>query len=71
MPLLVLSLDYDLLGPFYQVLEPGDTSIPDNLKPLNVAASEIEVVGYELKDTAVTAGDFVSVHISHACTDRY
>jgi hypothetical protein len=53
--------------PFYQVLEPGDPTIPDNLEPLSVTAGEIEIVGYGLAETpvlsgvevAVTAGDFV------------
>ncbi|KAA3663699.1 MAG: DUF2723 domain-containing protein [Chloroflexi bacterium] len=46
-------------GPFYEVLEPGDSTVPDNLTPLSVAAGEIEVVGYEVEETAVIAGDFV------------
>ncbi|MCA9922978.1 MAG: DUF2723 domain-containing protein [Anaerolineales bacterium] len=45
-------------GPFYQVLEPGNTSIPAILTRLDVPAGEIEVVGYEVGETA-TAGDFV------------
>jgi len=46
-------------GPFYEVLEPGNTTVPENLTSLSAAAGEIEVVGYKVGETAVTAGDFV------------
>ncbi|MCP5100555.1 MAG: DUF2723 domain-containing protein, partial [Chloroflexi bacterium] len=54
-------------GPFYQVLEPGDTSIPNDLTQVTAVADEIEIMGYGFGETpvlseaevAVTAGDFV------------
>ncbi len=46
-------------GPFYQVLEPGDETIPSELTSGSLAGGDIEIVGYSLPDTAVTAGDFV------------
>ncbi len=46
-------------GPFYQVVEPGDSSIPPELTPVRATGGEIEVVGYALPQTAVTAGDYV------------
>ena len=51
-------------APFYQVLEPGETSIPDNLKSLSVTAGEIEIVGFGVKDTAISAGDFVQLTLA-------
>ena len=46
-------------GPFYEVVEPGEESIPPELDELAVSAGEIEVVGYGLPRREVTAGDFV------------
>ncbi len=46
-------------GPFYQVVEPGDSSIPTQLTLVNAAGGEIEVVGYALPQRSVAAGDCV------------
>ncbi|MFW6183877.1 MAG: DUF2723 domain-containing protein, partial [Chloroflexota bacterium] len=46
-------------GPFYQVVEPGEQSIPPELDELAASAGEIEIVGYRLPRRQVRAGDFV------------
>jgi Protein O-mannosyl-transferase TMEM260-like len=51
-------------GNFYQVVEPGDTSLPPTLTPVTAVADAIEIVGYELPETAVTAGDFVPLTLA-------
>lgn len=52
-------------GPFYQVVEPGDTSIPDGLAPLiNKPGQPVEVVAYDLPQRAVTAGDYVPLTLA-------
>ena len=62
-------------GPFYQVVEPGDTSIPPELTRLaDAVGGEVEVVGYEWGNTAVTAGDYVPLTLAlraPAATDDY
>jgi len=45
-------------GPFFQVVEPGETSIPPELTLVNSVGGAIEVVGYGLPETAV-AGDYI------------
>ncbi|MCB8920892.1 MAG: DUF2723 domain-containing protein [Ardenticatenaceae bacterium] len=35
-------------GPFYQVVEPGDTSLPPELTPTHASGEEINIVGYAL-----------------------
>jgi hypothetical protein len=50
--------------PFYQVVEPGDTSIPANLWAVFPSGDVIEVVGYDWEDTAVTAGDYVPLTVA-------
>jgi hypothetical protein len=46
-------------GAFYQVVEPGDTSVPEELTRVETAVGEgIEIVGYGWPDEA-TAGEFV------------
>jgi hypothetical protein len=50
--------------PFYQVVEPGDTSIPASLWAVFPSGGVIEVVGYDWKDTAVTAGDYVPLTLA-------
>jgi hypothetical protein len=47
------------VGPFYQVVEPGDGSLPAGLNPVTVTAGEIELAGFLLPESRVTAGDFV------------
>ncbi|GIK58233.1 MAG: DUF2723 domain-containing protein [Chloroflexi bacterium] len=51
-------------GPFYQVLEPGDETLPPELTPAALTGADIEIVGYSLPDTAVTAGDFVPLTLA-------
>ena len=52
-------------GPFYQVVEPGDTSIPDELIPLtNESGQPVEIVAYDLPQRAVTAGDYVPLTLA-------
>ncbi len=56
-------------GPFYQVVEPGDTTLPAELIPLAAQGDAIEIVGYLLPETAasaelstgVAAGDYISL----------
>ena len=52
-------------GPFYQVVEPGDTSIPHGLTPLtNEPGQPVEIVAYTLPQRAVTAGDYVPLTLA-------
>ncbi len=52
-------------GPFYEVVEPGDDTLPDDLVGITaVPAGEIEIIGYQLPETEVTAGDFVPLTIA-------
>ncbi|HUM70268.1 MAG TPA: hypothetical protein PLK31_15660, partial [Chloroflexota bacterium] len=51
-------------GPFYQVLEPGDETLPPELTPASLTGGDIEVVGYLLPVTSVTAGDFVPLTLA-------
>jgi hypothetical protein len=48
-------------GPFYQVVEPGESSLPPELRRLEpaAAAGAIEVVAYDLAPGPVTAGAIV------------
>lgn len=50
-------------GPFYQVVEPGDETVPAGLTAVS-AGGEVEIAGYELPQTAVTAGDFVPLTLA-------
>ncbi len=51
-------------GPFYQVVEPGDTAVPPELTPLTAVGGDVEIVGYEWGDTAVTAGDYIPLTLA-------
>lgn len=51
-------------GPFYQVVEPGDATLPPTLQSAALSGGEAELVGYEWADTAVTAGDFVPLTLA-------
>lgn len=65
-------------GPFYQVVEPGDSTIPDEMTAVTAAsasstvlsssvqavAQDIEVVAYDLPKHHVTAGDFVPLTLA-------
>lgn len=50
--------------PFYQVVEPGEMSIPEGLVEVTAVAQAITIVGYELPQTEVTAGDFVPLTLA-------
>ncbi|MBP9503198.1 MAG: DUF2723 domain-containing protein [Candidatus Promineofilum sp.] len=52
-------------GSLYQVVEPGDTSIPAGLTPLPAAGDEaVEIVAYDLPRSAVAAGDYVPLTLA-------
>ncbi len=59
-------------GLFYQVVEPGDLSVPHGMTlvtaasagSVQAAANEIEVVAYKLPEHHVTAGDFVPLTLA-------
>lgn len=51
-------------GPFYQVVKPGDSTIPPALTPASAAGGDLEIVAYLLPETAVTAGDFVPLTLA-------
>lgn len=51
-------------GPFYQVVEPGDNTIPPALTPVSAAGGDLEIAAYLLPETAVTAGDFVPLTLA-------
>jgi hypothetical protein len=48
-------------GPFYQVVEPGDTSLPPEITPIeDISAGELEILGYAFPEDNLQSGDFVS-----------
>ena len=51
-------------GPFYQVVEPGDTSIPGRLTPVTPAGEAVEIIGYELPQQEVEAGAYVPLTLA-------
>lgn len=53
-------------GPFYQVVEPGESSVPSEVTRLEepAPAGEIELVGYRLPETDVTAGEMVPLTLA-------
>ena len=51
-------------GLFYQVLEPGNSTVPDDMLRVDTAADEIEVVAYDLPEHQATAGDFVPLTLA-------
>ena len=51
-------------GPFYRVVEPGDETIPPELHPAAASGEDIEIVGYLLPESAVTAGDYVPLTLA-------
>lgn len=51
-------------GPYYQVAEPGDTTLPPELTAVSATAETIKIVGFELPQTAVTAGDYVPLTLA-------
>lgn len=51
-------------GPFYRVVEPGDSTLPPDLTPLAATGAAAELDGYALPQRAVTAGDFVPLTLA-------
>jgi hypothetical protein len=51
-------------GPFYQVVEPGDTSLPAGLTPVAGVGGPVEIVGYDLPHRDVVAGDYVPLTLA-------
>jgi hypothetical protein len=51
-------------GPFYQVVEPGERSMPVELTRVQASGGDLEVVGYALPETAVTAGEYVPLTLA-------
>lgn len=51
-------------GPFFQVVEPGEDSMPETLVPVDMAGGEVEVVGYLMPEMRVKAGDFVPLSLA-------
>ena len=51
-------------GLFYQVVEPGDSSMPPEMNLVTAVADEIEIVGYGMPEQQVTAGDFVPLTLA-------
>ena len=51
-------------GPFYQVVEPGDESVPPELTTVSATGGDIEIVGYLLPQTEVTAGDYIPLTLA-------
>ncbi|MDX1615513.1 MAG: DUF2723 domain-containing protein [Candidatus Promineifilaceae bacterium] len=52
-------------GPFYQVVQPGDTSLPAELTPIEPAAGgDLEVLAYDLPATTLAAGDLVPLTLA-------
>ena len=51
-------------GPFYQVVEPDDTSLPPELHPISAVGGDVELIGYLLPQPAVTAGDYVPLTLA-------
>lgn len=62
-------------GPFYRVVEPGDSSLPPELTPVSALGGDVEMVGYLLPETAVSAGDYVpltlAMRVPQATADYY
>ena len=51
-------------GPFYQVVEPGDTSLPSELIPITGRGEEVELVAYLLPRHEVQPGDYVPLTLA-------
>ena len=51
-------------GPFYRVVEPGETSVPAGLTPVDDAGGAVELLAYDLPRREVTAGDFVPLTLA-------
>jgi hypothetical protein len=46
-------------GPFYQVVEPGDATLPEALVPIGTTDGDVEIVAYALPQREVGAGAYV------------
>jgi hypothetical protein len=55
---------------FYQVVEPGDTSIPDELIRIEAKGTGPELVGYRLQATQVSGGDYVSLVLAMRLAEK-
>jgi hypothetical protein len=51
-------------GPFYQVVEPGETSLAAGLTPITGVGGAVELAAYDLPRRDVTAGDFVPLTLA-------
>ena len=52
-------------GPFYQVVEPGDKSLPDGLTLIEgESGAAVEIVAYDLPQRDVAAGEFVPLTLA-------
>lgn len=61
-------------GPFYQIVEPGDASIPPELTSVEAGIDDFEIVAFDLPAADVKAGDYVPLTLalrSPAGTDNY
>ena len=57
-------------GPFYQVIEPGDASLPPEITPVQEGtAGAIEIAGYHLPISQAAAGDFVPLTLAMRTID--
>ncbi|MCA9997666.1 MAG: DUF2723 domain-containing protein [Anaerolineales bacterium] len=50
--------------PFYQVVEPGDETLPAELTPASAVGEAIEVVGYRLGSETVLPGDYIPLTLA-------
>ncbi len=52
-------------GPLYQVVEPGDATLPDGLTPVAAGAGEaVQIAGFDLPRREVAAGDYVPLTLA-------
>ncbi len=51
-------------GPLYRVVEPGETSLPETMTPLDSDPETISILAYDLPERNVTAGDFVPLSLA-------
>ncbi len=51
-------------GPFYQVVEPGDTTLPPDLTPIDASGGEIDILAYALPQNDVTPGAYVPLTLA-------
>ncbi len=51
-------------GPFYRVVEPGDSSLGDGMTPLNANWEDIQYMGFALPERDVSAGQFVPLTLA-------